>query len=111
MISDEIRKKFFFKTEDSGRFVVKSLNTGKTYYVETFDEGEITKWGDLNPSTNKVEGDYGSKHKGAIKRSESLITEENGFTNIRELQPCESPLDYINRIDDEYFKQMLHNKD
>lgn len=105
MIDEEIRKKFLTDTDSSGRFIVKSLKTGKTYYIEPLDDGNNTKWGDLNPSTKKLEGDYGSKYKGSIKRSESLITEENGFDNIVELGPGESPINYINRIDDEYYNR------
>ena len=33
-----------------------------------------------------------------------MITKENGFEKIHVLKPGESPLDYINRIDDEYYK-------
>ena len=61
--------------------------------------GNRTEWGDLNPSTKKMEGDYGSKHKGAVKPSESLITEENGFDNIVTLEPGYSPIDYIEQLE------------
>lgn len=96
---EEIKKKFFVNTEDTGRFIVKSLETGKSYYVEPLDNGERLDWGDLNPATKKLEGDYGAKHKGAIKPSESLITEQNGFENIVTLQPGVSPFDYIERLE------------
>lgn len=109
MIDEEIRKKFLTDTDSTGRFIIKSLNTGKTYYIEPLDDGINSKWGDLNPSTKKLEGDYGSRYKGSIKRSESIIAEENGFDNIVELEPGESPIDYINRIDDEYFSKMKNN--
>lgn len=99
MISEDLKKKFLVNTDDTGRFIVKSFKTGKTYYVEPIDGGERTEWGDLNPCTKKLEGDYGSKHKGAIKESESLITEENGFDNIVVLQPGFSPLEYIENLE------------
>ena len=102
MVDEEIRKKFLFNTDDTGRMIVKSLNTGKSYYIEPIDDGNRTDWGDLNPATKKLEGDYGSKYRGAVKRSESLITEENGFENVVELAPGVSPIDYINRIDEKY---------
>jgi hypothetical protein len=78
-------KDFLVNSDDTGRFIVKSLKTGRTYYIEPIDSGERVDWGDLNPATKKLEGDYGSKHKGAIKESESFITKENGFTNITTL--------------------------
>lgn len=102
MVDEEIRKKFLLNTDDTGRMIVKSLKTGKTYYIEPIDNGNRIDWGDLNPATKKLEGDYGSKYKGAVKRSESLITEENGFENVVELAPGVSPIDYINRIDEKY---------
>ena len=97
-MSDAI-KNFLVNSDDTGRFIVKSLKTGKTYYVEPIDGKERTEWGDLNPATKKLEGDYGSKHKGSIKESESLITEENGFKNIVTLGPGYSPLDYIEQLE------------
>lgn len=90
---------FLINSEDTGRFVVKSLKTGKTYFIEPIDGGERIDWGDINPATKKIEGDYGTKHKGAIKESESLITEENGFKNIVTLGPGYSPLDYIEQLE------------
>lgn len=95
----DIRKRFLTNTDDTGRFIVKSLKTGKTYYIEPIDDGDRTEWGDINPATKKVEGDYGSKHKGAIKESESLITKENGFDNIVTLGHGYSPLEYIEQLE------------
>lgn len=92
-------KDFLIDSEDTGRFIVTSLKTGKKYFVEPIDNGIRTEWGDLNPSTKKLEGDYGTKHKGSIKESESLITEENGFVNIKTLPPGYSPLEYIEQLD------------
>ncbi len=60
-------KNFLVNSDDTGRFIVTSLKTGKKYYVEPIDNGNRAEWGDLNPSTKKMEGDYGSKHKGAVK--------------------------------------------
>ena len=92
-------KKFLVNSDETGRFIVKSLKTGKKYYVEPLDSGEKIEWGDINPATKKLEGDYGSKHKGSIKESESLITEENGFTNIKVLPPGYSITDYIEELE------------
>ena len=90
---------FLVNSEDTGRFIVTSLKTGKKYYVEPIDNGEKLSWGDINPATKKLEGDYGTKHKGAVKESESLITEENGFVNITTLPPGFSPLEYIEKLE------------
>lgn len=92
-------KNFLVNSDETGRFIVTSLKTGKKYYVEPLDGGNRTEWGDLNPSTKKLEGDYGSKYKGSVKESESLITKENGFDNIITLPPGHSPLDYIEQLE------------
>ena len=95
-------KNFLVNSDDTGRFIVKSLKTGQTYFVEPIDNGNKTEWGDLNPATKKIEGDYGTKYKGAVKESESLITKENGFENITTLPPGYSPLEYIEQLDKKY---------
>ena len=99
MEKNEAIKNFLVNSEDTGRFIITSLKTGKKYYVEPLDGGEKIDWGDLNPATKKLEGDYGSKHKGSIKESESLITEKNGFTNIKVLPPGYSITDYIEELE------------
>ena len=96
---ESLRKRFLTNTDETGRFIVKSLKTGKTYYVEPIDNGNRTEWGDLNPCTKKLEGNYGTKYKGSIKESESLITEENGFKNIVTLDPGYSITDYIEQLE------------
>lgn len=98
-MASDLTRRFLTNTDDTGRFIVKSLKTGRTYYVEPINDGQRTSWGDLNPATNKVEGDYGLKHKGAIEPNESLITEKNGFKNIKTLPPGYSPLEYIERME------------
>ena len=55
-------------------------------------------WGDVNPSTKEVEGNYGNKHIGAIHEDESIITEDNEFKNIINLEPGVSPDNYINKL-------------
>ena len=99
-------KRFLTGSDDTGRFIVKSMVTGKTYFVEPIDDGPRTEWGDLNPATKKIEGDYGTKHRGAVSEKDSMITKENGFENITTLEPGVSPIDYINCIDKEYEMRM-----
>ena len=104
-MNKDFTKKFLFNRDETGRFIVKSKKTGKVYFVETLDEGDRTSWGDYNPATKTFETSNYGKYKGSIRPEESMITEENGFDKIHNLKPGESPLDYINRIDEEYYKK------
>lgn len=110
MKQKDFLKNFLLNRDETGRFIVKSERTGKTYFVEPIDGDERTVWGDYNPATKTFEtGNYG-KYKGSVKPSESMITKENGFEKIHTLEAGESPLDYINRIDEEYYKEMAAGK-
>jgi hypothetical protein len=102
----DFKNKFLMNRDETGRFIVKSLKTGKSYYVETLDEGGRNDWGDVDPVTKKLTGSYGDKYKGSIRPEQSMITKKNGFEKIHNLGPGESPLDFINRIDEEYFEKM-----
>lgn len=94
--------RFLTKTEHTGRFIVSSQRTGKTYAVEPIGTTR-TGWGDLNPATGKVEGKYGKKYRGSIDEKDSMITEENGCKNIEMFGPGKcSPLEYIAALDDGY---------
>jgi len=80
---------------NTGRYYVKSLKTGKIYCVEPIDNTPYRKiWGDIDPSTKKLNGNYGQKHKGSILSKDSIITKENGFKNIIMLKPGQNPTDY-----------------
>lgn len=102
----QLKQKFLTNTDETGRFIVKSTKTGKTYFVEPIDAGNRSKWGDVDPVTKKIGGNYGTKYKGSIKPEESIITTENGFYKIHNLSEGESPLSYIDKIDEEYYEQM-----
>ena len=93
-------------TDETGRFIVKSLVTGKKYYVEPIGNGHPADWGDINPATKKVEGDYGQKYTGCVSEKESLITPENGFKLIETLEAGMSPLSVVYQRDLEYEKLM-----
>lgn len=82
----DLDKRFLTNTDETGRFIVKSLVTGKKYYVEPIGNGHPADWGDINPATKKVEGDYGQKYTGCVSEKESLITPENGFKLIETLE-------------------------
>ncbi len=99
----EVLQRFLQNTDNTGRFVVQSKITGITYYVEPIDSGKPDKlWGDVDPATKKLTGDYGNIRRGAVKPSESLITEENGFVNINTFKG--SPLAEIDHRDKIYEK-------
>ena len=78
----DIVKRFLTNTDETGRFIMKSRITGIIYFVEPIYNGKTPVWGDVDPATKKITGNYGSKFTGAITNKESLITEGNGFMNI-----------------------------
>lgn len=92
--------------DKTGGFIVKSLTTGKKYYIEPIGNGHPADWGDINPATKKVEGDYGQKYTGCVSEKESLITPENGFRLIETLEAGMSPLSVVYQRDLEYEKLM-----
>lgn len=69
MVND-FKKKFLFNRDETGRFIVKSIKTGKSYFVEAIDGEERTSWGDVDPATKKMTGSYGDKYKGSIRKFE-----------------------------------------
>lgn len=79
-MTPEFRAKFLTKTDDTGRFIVYSQRTGKTYYVEPIEGAHTPEWGSVDPATGKLMHKKGDgKHRGGIRAAESLITPENGF--------------------------------
>lgn len=86
----DLDKRFLTNTDETGRFIVKSLVTGKKYYVEPIGNG--------HPATKKVEGDYGQKYTGCVS--------ENGFKLIETLEAGMSPLSVVYQRDLEYEKLM-----
>lgn len=100
-MNEEIMTQFLTNTDATGRFIVSSKRTGKTYAVEPI--GNVrTRWGDVNSSYEKVTGDYGEKYPGSIDAKDSLISEENGFINVTMLEPGTSPLHAIEVLDAKY---------
>jgi hypothetical protein len=82
---------------NSGRYYITDPKTGRKFCVEPIGDPH-TIWGDINPATKEIEGDYGDKYRGSIDENESIITEENGYKNIVDLKPGESPDSYINKL-------------
>jgi len=80
-----VRREFLVNRDETGREVVFYPQTGKKYYVEFIEPRNFkSSWGDIDPATKKMTGSYGNKTKGAITPNESLITKENGFSEIVE---------------------------
>lgn len=98
--------RFLKDSDKTGRFIVKSKITGKKYYVEPIGNAHAADWGDLDPATKKMTGNYGERYEGCVSEKDSLITKENGFEKIELLGPGVSPMSEIDRRDREYQKQM-----
>lgn len=104
--NSEITKRFLTDTDRTGRFIIKSIVTGKTYYVEPIGNEHPADWGDINPATKKIEGDYGQKYTGCVSEKDSLITPENGFHLIEALGVGVDPISAVYQRDSEYEKLM-----
>ena len=98
-----LHTEFLTNTDETGRFIVYSQRTGRSYYVEPILTAKTPVWGSVDPATGNLMNKKGSgKYTGAIKPAESLITEENGFKNIRLLDKGCSPHHAIDVIDAGY---------
>jgi hypothetical protein len=98
----EFRKKFLTNTDETGRYIVKSIRTGKTYYVEPIGSPYV-QWGSIDPVTKKLVNKKGhDKYRGSIDMEDSMISEENGFTNIQLLPAGTSPASAIEVLDSKY---------
>lgn len=104
----EVLQRFLTNTDETGRFIVKSSVTGITYFIEPLYTGKTATWGDLNPATKQLEGNYGSKSTGAVKERESLLKEENGFVNVGYFKG--SPFGEIDRRDKEHELRIKQNQ-
>lgn len=98
-----LHSKFLTNTDETGRFIVYSQRTGKTYYVEPIITQHTPAWGSIDPATGNLMHKKGDgKYTGGIKSAESLITKENGFTKIHELDRGTSPHSAIDVLDAAY---------
>lgn len=103
MKNEKVIKQFLSSTDESGRFIVASQRTGKRYFVEPILGAQTPKWGSIDPATGKLMNKKGAgKYTGAIEKTESLITEENGFKNIQTIDAGISPLHAIELLDAKY---------
>ena len=106
MISQAAHTQFLTNTDASGRFIVKSQRTGRTYYVEPVGDPRIA-WGSVDPSNTQPgaklmhkKGD--GKHRGSVDERDSLVKLENGFDKVHLLEPGTSPLHAIEVFDAQY---------
>lgn len=83
----------------TGRFYFTSPKTGKVWCIEPIGDSHV-KWGDLNPATGKVEGNYGQKYAGSVDEKDSIITKENGYENIHYSGIGSDPISYINKLEE-----------
>lgn len=98
----DFTKRFLTNTDETGKFIVRSIRTGKTYYVEPFGDTR-TKWGSIDPATGDLMNKKGhDKYRGSVDEKECLITPENGFTKIHTLGVGVSPHSAIDVIDATY---------
>ena len=84
-------------SSQTGRFLV-TTKSGRRFLVEPIGWTR-TGFGDIDPATKTVTGDYGDKYRGSIDVNESVITKENGFKNIINLGIGVSPLGYIDMLE------------
>ena len=99
----EFRNRFLTDRDESGRFIVKSFRTGKSYFVEPIGADRPADWGSFNPSTGNIENKKGfDKFRGSISENESMITKENGFEKIHYAGIGSSPMSYIDELDSKF---------
>ena len=102
----DLRTRFLTNTDETGRFIVVSKRTGKSYFVEPVDKQsktDWTEWGSVDPASGKLMNKPGfRKYAGAVKPEDSMVTKENGFSKVHELEPGLSPLAYIEELDKQY---------
>ena len=100
-------------TSETGRYKLWSPVLEKWFWIEPISDHPDnirSEWGDVNPATKKVEGDYGDKHKGGVKMKDSVITEENGFKNPTFIGVGVSPAGYIMMLEEEYLRNKNKSK-
>jgi hypothetical protein len=102
MLKEGVRTQFLTNTDETGRFVVYSQRTGRTYFIEPMGDPH-REWGSMDPATKEMKHKKAwKKYRGSIDEKDSLITEENGFENIQILTPGTSPFAAIEAVDAKY---------
>jgi hypothetical protein len=105
IMKPEVVTKFLSHTDETGRFIVTSQRTGRSYFVEPIGDPH-REWGSIDPaagSNGKLMHKKGDgKYRGSIDEEDSLITTDNGFVKIHMLEPGMSPHAYIDHLDAQY---------
>lgn len=104
-LTKQFQEAFLENRDETGRFVVYSVRTGKRYCVEPIGDGRGGDWGSENPATKVIEHKKGDgKYSGSVTPKESLITPENGFKpeHIHQTDIGESVMGYISELDAKY---------
>lgn len=98
----ELRSKFLTNTDETGRFIVFSQRTGKSYFVEPIVTSNTPEWGSIDPATGKLTHKKGDgKYRGGVSPNESLIT-AGVFDKIHMLDKGTSPHHAIDVLDAKY---------
>ena len=96
-----LEKNFLVDSDKTGRFIVKSIRTGKKYFVEPVGDPHIT-WGSIDQASGKMSVKKGWKrYNGSVDASDSMVNEDN-FDKVHSLKAGESPLQYIEQLDAKY---------
>ena len=66
-------------SEKNGRYYVTDLESGRKFCVEPIGDSHVV-WGDINPATKEIEGNYGEKYRGSIDEKDSIIISIYGYT-------------------------------
>lgn len=104
-MDSNFRSKFLTNTDDTGRFIVVSQRTGRSYYVEPIITAHTPEWGSVDPATGNLMNKKGDgKYRGGVSPQESLITTEHGFAEdkIHMLDVGVSPFHAIDVLDAKY---------
>lgn len=98
----DFNTRFLENRDETGRYIVYSIRTGRKYYVEPIGDGRGGDWGSENPATKQIEHKKGDgKYTGSIKAEESLLTPEN-FIKVHDLEPGVSVRGFIDDLDTTY---------
>jgi len=96
-----LEKRFLVNTENTGRFIVISIRTGRKYFVEAIGDPHI-QWGSVDVSTGNMNTKKGWKRfRGSIDEEDSMINDKD-FKEVHQLSAGTSPLKYIDTLDEKY---------
>lgn len=100
----ELNKRFLENRDETGKYIVYSIRTGRSYYVEPIGDGRGGDWGSENPATKQIEHKKGDgKYTGSVTEKDSFLVENNKeFQKIHVLGTGVSVGSAIDEIDANY---------